>query len=317
VLALRTLPALIAFLVLASPAWPRAVTGFLPDSGASLTEPRPTFTLTATGFESNDTLGVSLSTTSKIHASSGRLTLEGNTLEAGSLLTARPRTPGSTTFVANEHKTLAPGTYYWQWYYYDPGCQLYESEEPPPDFYQPDCHPSEGTKCAQYSIVCYGPVLSFTIREAPPSPLEPAPTPTPTPASPPTSPPATGGPPKPPFRLVMEGFTKSPIVPLSARRFSVGVRVYRRDTGARVLTGVIGCRASVAGANALLVGKGFRSGVATCRWLVPRSLVKARLIGSIRVRHLGVMIQRSFSLPLGRTASVSAAMRAAGAAGRG
>jgi hypothetical protein len=315
VLALRALPALIAFLVLASPAWPRAVTGFLPDSGTSLTESRPTFTLTATGFESNDTLGVSLSTTSKIHASSGRLTLEGNTLEAGSLLTARPRTSGSSTFVANEHKTLAPGTYYWQWYYYDPGCQLYESEEPPPDFYQPDCHPSEGTRCAQYSIVCYGPVLSFTIREAPSPPPEP--TPTPPPPTPSTPPPATGGQQKPPLRLAIEGFTKRPIVPLSARRFSVGVRVYRRDTGARVLTGEIGCRASVAGASALLVGKGFRSGVATCRWLVPRSLVKARLIGSIRVRHLGVVIQRSFSLQLGRTASVSAAMRAAGATGRG
>jgi hypothetical protein len=308
VLARRALPALIAFLALASPAWSRTVTGFLPSTGAALAESRPTFTLTATGFESNDTLGVSLSTTSKVQASSGRLTLEGNTLEAGSLLTARPRTPGSSTYVAIEHKTLAPGTYYWQWWYYDPGCQLYESDEPPPDFYQPDCHPSEGTKCAQYSIVCYGPVLSFTIREAPPSPLEPTPPFSPAPPSSPTpmpSPPV-GAQPKSPFRLVVAGFTTSPTVPVPARRFTVGVRVYRRDTGARVLTGQIACRASVAATRALLVGKGFRTGVATCRWLVPRSLVKARLIGSITVRHRGAVIQRSFSLPLGR-ARLSAA----------
>lgn len=123
------------------------VTSVSPPDGATVTSPRPAFSISAEGIDSNRSIFVRVSDTWQV--SGPELA---HPLLLGGLLEARATASGSTTWTATEYADLSPGTYYWQW-----------------DFIAGPC-PAAG---------CAGPVSRFTIQA-------PQTTPVPTPAPPDT-----------------------------------------------------------------------------------------------------------------------------------
>ncbi len=88
------------------------VTSVSPADGATVTSPRPAFSISAEGIDSNRSIFIRVSDTWQVSGSE-----LAHPLLFGGLLEARATAPGSKTWTAAEYVDLSPGTYYWQWYF--------------------------------------------------------------------------------------------------------------------------------------------------------------------------------------------------------
>src|SRR5215208_315618 len=114
--------------------------------------------------------------------------------------------------------------------------------------------------------------------------------PNPPPPPPPPPPPA-----QPPPRLALTGFVTVPKHSKAGKPFTARVAVVRSDTGAKVTSGTVSCTAKVARARLRVRSAGFRRGLVTCSWRIPRASAKSVLHGSVGLAYRGLKIHRSFT----------------------
>jgi hypothetical protein len=138
----------------------------------------------------------------------------------------------------------------------------------------------------------------------PPSPLAPV---SPAPPSPPISasgspPPAPPPPPPPPPKvlgarvgLATVAFATSPQRPRAGRMLTAAIGVLRLDTGDRVRAGTIRCAARIGARPLRLAKRGFRGGLAVCRWRIPTGARGQLVRGSVAVRQGEFQVERGFS----------------------
>jgi hypothetical protein len=125
-----------------------------------------------------------------------------------------------------------------------------------------------------------------------PSPLPPpAPPPRPPPGSPPAAPPRSA-----PARLTLTvtRLTSSPKVPRAGKRFLAAIRVSRSDTRGQLLSGKVACPARIRNRRLAPAATGFRRGLATCVWKIPRTARGKRMTGSVAVAYQRASVRRQF-----------------------
>ncbi len=88
---------------------------------------------------------------------------------------------------------------------------------------------------------------------------------------------------------------RNPVAPKAGKALSVFLDVTRSDTGQRIATGTVTCRATV-GTAALRGFQRFSGGRGTCTFTVPAKAKGKTVHGTIAVRSGGLTISRSFSL---------------------
>ena len=132
-----------------------------------------------------------------------------------------------------------------------------------------------------------------------PPPAAPTPVPSPagnaTPASAPRPPSVASAAASSRPRLVVVSPRSVLPVARAGKRFSVGVRVVRNDTGRTVTAGKVRCTATLAGRRVALVTSGFRRGVATCAWRLPARSAGKLLRGSVGVSAARASVRRAFA----------------------
>jgi hypothetical protein len=150
-----------------------SVMGYTPANGATVTTRSPSFTIQISGMKPQY-FAVWVSTSS---ATDGGRFVGFNDVIPACVLSYDKST---LTCGLNSYDELSPGTWYWQWEYFDDGCNMVLTFNGPAT-----CQPGLGTTCS-YDGDCFGPALSFTIPSSTGSahPLVPSPPPvTTTPAS--------------------------------------------------------------------------------------------------------------------------------------
>jgi hypothetical protein len=123
-----------------------------------------------------------------------------------------------------------------------------------------------------------------------------APPPQPPPPQPPAIPPA-GLPPSAPARLKLSvtRFATTPKAPRTGKRFVAAMGVSRSDTARQLLSGRVVCAARIRSSRLAAIAAGFRRGLATCVWRIPRRARGKRMTGSVAVVYGGVSVQRKFA----------------------
>ena len=107
-------------------------------------------------------------------------------------------------------------------------------------------------------------------------------------------PPPPPPPPAPPPTLKVAAFITAPKHPAAGRVFSARIDV--RSAGARVKSGTVSCSATVGGSRLRVLTAGFRSGLASCSWRIPRSGDGKLVRGSVSLGYGGAKVKRSFRL---------------------
>ena len=114
---------------------------------------------------------------------------------------------------------------------------------------------------------------------------------TPPPPPPPPAPP----PAPPPVQLKVTRFLTIPKRSHAGRLLDARIAVVRTDTGARVRSGGVSCKATVGRLRLAVRSARFRSGLAACSWRVPASAAGKMLRGTVGVTFGGSTISRTFS----------------------
>ena len=129
----------------------------------------------------------------------------------------------------------------------------------------------------------------YHFRDEPPPPPAPPPAPTPPPSPPPApiQPQAT----KAPARVTSAGLFAVPTKARAGRLFSVRMIVVN-ETGSRVRAGSVRCTARVGKASLRPVFKGWKRGLATCQWRLPKTSRGKKLQAVIRVQSRGSTLSR-------------------------
>jgi hypothetical protein len=123
-----------------------------------------------------------------------------------------------------------------------------------------------------------------------------APPPQPPPPQPPAIPPA-GLPPSAAARLKLSvtRFATTPKAPRTGKRFVAAMGVSRSDTARQLLSGRVVCAARIRSSRLAAIAAGFRRGLATCVWRIPRRARGKWMTGSVAVVYGGVSVQRKFA----------------------
>jgi len=110
---------------------------------------------------------------------------------------------------------------------------------------------------------------------------------------PPPAPPPP--PPPPPPTLKIATFVTAPKHPKAGRVFITRIDV-RAGGNARVRSGTVSCAATVSRSRLRVLSAGFRGGLASCSWRIPRSARGKLVRGSVGLGYQGAKAARSFRL---------------------
>jgi hypothetical protein len=99
---------------------------------------------------------------------------------------------------------------------------------------------------------------------------------------------------RPALTLVARAPVATPRRPRAGQSFTVSLPVTRSDTGARISSGTVGCRARAGGAAVEASGR-VSGGSARCAFVVPRAAKGKVLRGAISVRTGGTLVSRNFT----------------------
>lgn len=99
--------------------------------------------------------------------------------------------------------------------------------------------------------------------------------------------------PLPPIRV--ERYSRAPTPPRAGTAFSMGLYIVRADTGERIVSASVSCRATLAGKELRVRVARFKQGVGTCAWWLPRAARGKRFRAEIAVEANNQVVQRTYS----------------------
>lgn len=102
-----------------------------------------------------------------------------------------------------------------------------------------------------------------------------------------------------PATLVVKSFGTKPLTPKSGAPFTVFLVAARSDTGARVQSGTVRCKATIGFKPIRVKSSAVNSGRASCTWLIAKTAKGKRMRGSITLQSGGLRTTRTFSARIG------------------
>lgn len=99
--------------------------------------------------------------------------------------------------------------------------------------------------------------------------------------------------PLPPIRV--ERYSRAPMPPRAGTGFSMGLYIVRADTGERIISASVSCRATLAGKELRVRVARFKQGVATCAWWLPRKARAKAFRAEIAVEANNQVVRRTYS----------------------
>ena len=100
------------------------------------------------------------------------------------------------------------------------------------------------------------------------------------------------------LKLTTKYFTLYPKRPKAPGQLNASFNVLRLDTGAQVRSGVVTCRATIAGKPVRLLDAAFFKGTVNCNWQLSKRARGKTLSGTITVAYSGARVTRSFTVKI-------------------